>query len=77
MSDTGAVTGTIARRLRKKTKKGPVGRKVKIAFHIMSKPRPASGGPRRGRDWHDDWPEFFEQLKALAKRYQLTIRKMD
>ena len=77
MSDSGAVTGTIARRLRKKTKSVPKGRKVKVTFHLMSKARPTTkSGKPIGKTWHDDWPEFYEQLKVLARRYKLTIRKM-
>jgi hypothetical protein len=78
MSDAGAVTGTITRKLRKKSKKRAAGAnepKVAVSFLIMSKKRPKPKPGVKARDWNDDWPEFYEQLKGLARRYQLTIKK--
>lgn len=72
MSDQGEVTGTVARRPRKKTgataRKGT--KKTQITFVYASKVRKG-----KGKTWDDDWPEFLERLKALMKRYKITIRK--
>ena len=78
MSDQSEVTGTVTRRPKRKAASGataPKARKVKITFQFASKPRPKSKGGRKARTWDDDWPEFLERLKALMKRYKITIRK--
>jgi hypothetical protein len=78
MSDQSEVTGTVTRRPRKKAAGGataPKARKVKITFQFASKSRPRSKGGRKARTWDNDWPEFLERLKALMKRYKITIRK--
>jgi hypothetical protein len=80
MSDQGEVTGTIARRPRKKAKGGPTvkkgGKKVQMTFLLESKARPRVRGGRKARTWDDDWPEFLERLKALLKRFKVTIKKL-
>jgi len=81
MSDSGAVSGTVARKLRKKPRgkpKKPKGKKVKVRFLLMSKARPTrKDGTPKGRTWHDDWPEFYERLKVLLRRYKMTIQRID
>lgn len=79
MSDQGEVTGSVTRRPRRKAKGGATaqkGRKVKMTFEFASKPRPKPRGGRKARTWDDDWPEFLERLKALMKRFKVTIRNV-
>ena len=43
-------------------------------FLLESKARPRVRGGRKVRTWDDDWPEFLERLKALIKRFKVTIK---
>lgn len=63
------VSGSIRRRPRKKT--GAAARKKatkEIMLLLRSKPRLS------GKTWDDDFPEFLERLKALMKRFKITVK---
>jgi hypothetical protein len=66
------VSGRVARRPRRKAgaKAAKSAKKRPITLVFASKPR------RSGKTWDDDWPEFLEKLKALMKRYKITIKKV-
>jgi hypothetical protein len=67
MSDQGALSGTVKRKGRRKSAVLP--KRKAITLKLKSKRR-AKG------TWDDDgdWPEFLERLKALMKRYKITIK---
>ena len=71
MSDQIAeVSGRVARRPRRKPGVKAAKRAKNITLVFASKRR------RSGKTWDEDWPEFLERLKALMKRFKLTIKKV-
>ena len=71
MSDRIAeVSGRVLRRPRKKPGAKAAKRAKNVTLVFESKSR------RSGKTWDDDWPEFLERLKALMKRFKITIKKV-